>query len=102
MHFLADSAVSQQWLSIAQHEKMFTTINPTSFIMQLCYLLAAPEKFRSTLTLKWGRPMSLCKKFCKILNRLGGVRIEAQFIDEKAPLEPLQLASCSRLKRNKL
>ena len=34
MHFLADSAVAQQELSIAQHEKMFTTINPTSFIMQ--------------------------------------------------------------------
>ena len=25
----------------------------------------------------WGRPISLCKKLCKILNRLGGVWIEA-------------------------
>ena len=31
---LADSPVSQQWLSIAQHKKIFITINPITFIMQ--------------------------------------------------------------------
>ena len=47
MHFLADSAVSQQWLSTTQHEKMFTTINPITFYYTIywlkCILKAAPE-----------------------------------------------------------
>ena len=59
---------------------------------------SAPENFGAHMAHSWGRILSQCKKLCKILNRLGGVSIEAQIIDEKAPLEPLQLASCSRLK----
>ena len=30
----SDSAVTQQWLSTSQHQKIFTTINPITFIMQ--------------------------------------------------------------------
>ena len=77
-------------------------VGRNAFYRLLRKIRSAPEKFRSTYAQPWGRAISLCKKFCKIPNHLGGVRSQEflciKSIDENSSLEPLQLASCSRLK----
>ena len=98
--FIADSAVSQQQLGIAQYEKMFSAINAMTFLHYIyrlkCILQAAPGNAERSGKIS----EHLCSPIGKAYKPMQKVLQNSQlsrksFVSttnhEKTPLEPLHL-----------